>query len=131
LISEVFTKELVVPATAIDQRGHVNNLVYLQWCLDIAEAHWTSKTTAEMREKYIWYVLNHQIDYRASAFEGEKLQIETWVNTSTGVKSERHYKITRIKDNKLLVEAKTLWCLLDGKSLRPIKIPSEITNLFV
>lgn len=128
---ELFTYHFKVPQSAIDARGHVNNLVYLQWCLDAAEAHWTSKTTPALREKYVWYVLNHHIDYKASAFEGEDLQIETWVSSSKGVKSERNYRIFRLKDEKILVEAKTLWCLLDGKTLRPTKITDEISNLFV
>lgn len=129
--SEVFTNHIKVSKLAIDQRGHVNNLVYLQWCLDAAEAHWISKTTPALRETYVWYVLSHHIDYKASAFEGEDLQIETWVTVTEGVKSERHYKIFRIKDQKILVEARTLWCLLNGKTLRPTKITDEISNLFV
>ena len=83
-----------------------------------------------MQQNYVWYVLNHTIDYKASAFEGEELQVETWVASTQGVKSERHYKIFRINDNKTLVEAKTLWCLLDAKTLKPVKIPDEFRTLF-
>ncbi|RMA66212.1 acyl-CoA thioesterase [Ulvibacter antarcticus] len=131
MTSEKFTQQFQVPASAIDERGHVNNLVYLQWCLDIAEAHWKSKTSEALREKYVWYVLSHNIQYRASAFEKEELRIETWVTETEGVKSKRHYRITRTTDNKTLVEAETLWCFLDAKSLRPTKIPEEILTLFV
>ena len=131
MTSEIYTQAISVPASAIDVRGHVNNLIYLQWCLDAAEAHWISKTTKSIREKYVWYVINHNISYRASAFEGEELELQTWVAINKGVRSERHYKIIRLTDNKTLVEGQTVWCLLDGKTLRPTKISDEISNLFV
>ena len=129
--TNIFSKTITVPASAIDSREHVNNLIYLQWCLEVAQAHWEQNASEEIRQAYVWYVLRHEIDYKASAFEGEELQVETWVKSSEGVRSERHYKIFRIKDGKTIVEAKTLWCFLDAKTLRPTKIPEEIRTLFM
>ncbi|MCW9037937.1 thioesterase family protein [Altibacter sp.] len=128
--SEMFSHRFTVPAAAIDAMGHVNNVTYLQWCLDAAEAHWTSKTSEAMRNQYVWVVLNHFISYKAPSFEGEELEINTWVETNDGAKSERHYRIVRPKDKTTIVEAKTLWCLLEGKTHRPIKIPEQIITLF-
>lgn len=131
MISEVFTKEITVPASAIDSRNHVNNLAYLQWCLDIAETHWNLNAPEGFQEKFVWYVVHHAIDYKAQAFLGDQLKIETWIEKNKGVRSERRYKITRPKDNKVLVEAKTIWCLLNSKTLRPTIITEEISNLFL
>ena len=131
MIPEVFSKQITVSSTAIDVRGHVNNLVYLEWCLEIAEAHWENKASSEMKKKYAWYVLHHSIDYKASVFEGEELKVETWVQSAEGVKSERHYKITRINDQKTIVEAQTTWCLVNSQSQRPSKITEEIRTLFL
>ncbi len=124
--SEIFT----VPSSAIDERNHVNNLAYLQWCVNAAEKHWNKFTTKEIEENYVWFVLNHTIDYKAASFEGEELKLTTWVEKNEGVKSERHYKIVRIKDDKTLIEAKTVWCLLNAETLRPTKITEEIKSLF-
>ncbi len=124
--SEIFT----VPSSAIDERNHVNNLTYLQWCLDAAEKHWNKFAPSEFQENYVWFVLNHSIDYKAASFEGEELKLITWVDKNEGVKSERHYKIIRIKDSKTLIEAKTVWCLLNAKNQRPTKITDEIKSLF-
>lgn len=121
----------MVPASAIDSRNHVNNLSYLEWCLDIAETHWDLKAPKDFQKKYVWYVIHHSIDYKASAFEGEELEIATWIEKNEGVKSERRYKIIRLKDHKTLIEAKTIWCLLNGKTLRPTKITEEISTLFL
>ena len=126
-----FTSRFKVPSSAIDNLGHVNNVTYLQWCLEAAEAHWISKTDASLRNRYVWVVLNHQISYKNPAFIGEELEIETWIDSHKGVKSERHYRIVRLQDGKTIIEAKTLWCLLDGDTRRPTKIPQEIADLFL
>ena len=128
--TKVFKHRFKVPTSAIDVRNHVNNLTYLQWCLDAAEAHWEKNASEEIRSQYVWYVLNHTIDYKASAFEGDELEIRTWVSYSEGVKSERKYKIINTTTEQVIVEAKTLWCFLDAQSLKPTKIPEEIRNLF-
>jgi len=130
MTSEVYTHTFTIPATAIDSRGHVNNVTYLEWCIDAAEAHWKRNATKAMKMDYVWYVLRHEIDYKASAFEGEKVEVRTWVTKAEGVKSERCYRIFRITDDTLLLEAKTTWCLLDANSHRPMGIPEEIRNLF-
>ena len=131
MIPEVFSKQITVLSSAIDARGHVNNLIYLEWCLEIAEAHWEAKANSELKENYAWYVLHHSIDYKASVFEGEKLKVETWIADYRGAKCERLYKIVRIKDQKIIIEAKTDWCLVNANTLRPSKITEEISNLFV
>lgn len=125
-----YTKIITVPSSAIDERDHVNNLTYLQWCLDAAENHWRNFAPKKMQEDYVWFVINHTINYKAASFEGEELELSTWIHKNEGVKSERHYKIIRIKDQKNIVEAKTTWCLLNGKTLRPTKITEEISILF-
>lgn len=129
--SKTFSKRFTVTADAIDNMDHVNNLAYLQWCLDAAEAHWIKVANESLRDQFVWVVLKHEIEYRQAAFLNEELEIETWVSTATGLKSERNYRIRRLADQQLLVEAKTLWCLLDANSHRPTKIPEEIRNLFL
>ncbi len=128
--SEVFRNKFNVPQSAIDALNHVNNVAYLQWCLDTAEAHWISKTNDQIREQFVWVVLNHFISYKAPAFLDEKIEVQTWVSSAEGVKCTRHYKIVRLKDEKVLIEAETLWCFLDAKTFRPTKITEEISSLF-
>ena len=126
----VYTHRFVVGAQAIDARNHINNLQYLQWCMEAAEAHWEQEASLELRNSYMWYVLRHTIDYKVPGFLGEELQIQTWVNTAEGVRSEREFRISRPKDGAVLVSAKTLWCLLDAKTGKPTKITEEIRTLF-
>lgn len=128
--SEVYTKEFVVPASAIDDLHHVNNLVYLNWCLEAAEEHWLTNTTPKIREAYVWVVMNHSINYRNPSFQGDHLVVETRISSYSGARSEREYRIFRPKDGKTIVDAKSLWCFLDAKTHKPTLIPEEISSLF-
>jgi len=128
---EIFTQRFTVPPSAIDGLNHVNNVTYLQWCLDAAEAHWISKTSEKQRQQFVWVVLEHTISYKNPSFLGEELETQTWIDNYEGVKSERYYRIIRPFDGKTIVEAKTLWCFLDAKTFRPTKITDEISKLFI
>lgn len=125
-----FQTEITVPSSAIDTLKHVNNVVYLQWVQDVAEQHWNESTDSALREKLAWVVVNHFIEYKAPAFEKDVLILKTWVEKYSGVTSERHTEITRKADNKLLVKAKTLWCLLDKTTGKPLRITEDLIAKF-
>jgi len=125
-----FETEISVPESAIDNLNHVNNVVYLQWVQDVAEQHWNESTDAALREKMVWVVVNHFIEYKAPAFEKDILVLKTWVQNYSGVTSERHTEIFRKADNKLLAKAKTLWCLLDKTSGKPMRITEDLIAQF-
>ncbi|WGK66044.1 acyl-CoA thioesterase [Croceiramulus getboli] len=135
-----FEYTLEVPKSAIDQLGHVNNVIYLQWVQDIAEAHWAAATQNKYPEygtamqaqqsEWAWVALNHYIAYKNPAYAGDSLQLETWVEQFSGVRSERHTLITRPSDQKLIAEAKTNWCLITLPQGKPKRVPEEIVELF-
>ena len=129
--SDIFEYHFTVPKSAIDDMGHVNNVVYLQWVQDIAKKHWQSKTNTTIQNKYVWVVLNHFIEYHHPAFENEKITLQTWIDNYHGAKSERHTKIINTATQKVLVSAKTSWCFLYKETLRPARITDEISTLFL
>lgn len=127
---KIFEYHFTVPNSAIDDMDHVNNVVYLQWVQDVAKKHWESKTDTQIRNKYVWVVLNHFIEYHHPSFENDKITLQTWIDNYRGVKSERHTKIINTTTKKTLVSAKTSWCLLYKETLRPARITEEISTLF-
>ncbi len=129
--SNIFEYHFTVPKSAIDDMDHVNNVVYLQWVQDVAKRHWESKTDDQIRNTYVWVVLNHFIEYHNPAFENDKITLQTWIDHHKGVKSERHTKIISTITKKVLVTAKTTWCLLHKETLRPTRITDEISTLFL
>ena len=116
-----------VKKNAIDGLNHVNNVVYLQWVNDISEKHWNLLAGKEIKEKYLWVVLRHELDYMNQAFLDDEITVLTWVGESSGVKSIRHVEI--YKGDVILLKARSTWCLLEMKSLRPTRIKEDILSL--
>lgn len=110
----------------IDDLNHVNNVVYLSWVQDVADAHWKSAASTGLRDQCRWVVLRHLIDYHASAVEGDEIELLTWVDEATGVRQVRHVSVQRASDHKVLAYAETTWCLLDPVTGKPKRIGEEI-----
>ena len=125
---KIFSFQLTITKDVIDVLNHVNNVYYLQWVQNAAQKHWDLLSTSDLNNKYVWIVLRHEIDYLYVVKLNDEITINTWIENIYGVKSERIVEIK--KENKLVAKAKTTWCLLDKKTMKPIRIPSEIIKLF-
>lgn len=123
---QVFRLPLRVGKEHIDNLDHVNNVVYVGWVQDVADAHWKSKSDEYLRSQCRWVVMRHQVDYFVSAVEGEELELLTWVDPPSGARQVRHVSIQRASDHKVLAYAETTWCLLDPHSGKPRRIGPEI-----
>jgi acyl-CoA thioester hydrolase len=124
----MFSHDFLVQKIDIDEQGHVNNVAYVKWIQDVAVAHWFSATSEAQREKYIWIVIRHEIDYKKQAFETEEITATTWVGEPTRISWERFTKITR--GSSLLVKARSVWCLIDRETSKPTRITQELKELF-
>ncbi len=123
-----FSHSFRVSTEDIDAQGHVNNVAYVRWIQEVAVAHWLSVTTDEMRDKFTWVVLRHEIDYKKQAFENEEVTTTTWVGEPTRISWERFTEITH--GESLLVKARSVWCLIDRETSKPTRITSELKELF-
>ncbi|MGI8544205.1 MAG: acyl-CoA thioesterase [Aridibacter sp.] len=79
-------------------------------------------------EKYTWFVLRHEIDYKKSAFENDEIRTTTWVGKASKIKCERFTEIKRGED--ILVQSKSIWCLRDATTTKPTRITLELRELF-
>lgn len=124
--------ELAIPVQAedIDELGHVNNVHYLRWVQQVAEAHWRRIAPPEDQQRLVWVVLRHEIDYRRPALAGDGLIARTWVGSATRLSFERHTRILRATDREVLAVARTLWCPIDRRSHRPTRISPAARALF-
>jgi len=121
---EKFTRSFRVSQAEIDALNHVNNVKYLEWVQNIAQEHWEKLSSTDLNSRYVWVVVRHELDYLRPAILNDFITISTWVGKTSGVKSERFVEIK--KNDILVAKAKTIWCLLDKQSMRPIRIPKEI-----
>jgi len=125
---QVFRMTLKVTRDHIDDLNHVNNVIYVAWVQDVADAHWKSAASIRLRGECRWVVLRHLIEYHFSAVEGDEVELLTWVDEATGVRQIRHVSIQRASDHKVLASAQTTWCLLDPVSGKPKRIGEEVEN---
>jgi acyl-CoA thioester hydrolase len=121
-----FSVSIIVTKNDIDELSHVNNVVYVRWVQEVAAAHWDTLATPEIKQKFLWVVLRHEIDYVNASFEGDSLKVITWVGESNGARSERHVQIINVNTGKLLVKAKTIWCMLDGTTMKPKRLDDQM-----
>ncbi|WP_205503291.1 acyl-CoA thioesterase [Rufibacter psychrotolerans] len=128
-MSRKFSLNIPVSETDIDALGHVNNVVYLRWVQEVSAAHWGHVAPKELQEKFLWVVLRHEIDFHKPAFAGETVTGVTWVGGYQGAKFERFVSLYRAGTEELLAAAKTTWCLLDAKTLRPKRIEQNLLDL--
>ena len=130
-ISSVYSKTLVIPKSAIDENGHVNNVAYVQWMQDIAVEHYSSIGGVEAQGyDATWVVREHRIEYLLPAYAGEEIEVKTWVENIRRVRSLRKYEFVRKSDGKLLVKGETDWVFVDANSGRPLPIPEKVSSVF-
>lgn len=122
-----YSFKMIVTEDAIDELNHVNNISYLNWVQLAAKKHWSELSKNKFDQKFAWVVLRHEIDYLSPAYLNDELTIKTWVGETGGVKSVRHVEI--FKFDKLLVRAKTTWCLVDLNLNKPLRITDELLNI--
>lgn len=128
--SKYFELKIEIQPQDIDQLGHVNNVVYLRWIQDVAEAHWNTLATPDQQKELAWVVIRHEINYHKPAFPGDRVVARTWVGETEGFRSVRHVELFNEK-GQMLVSAITTWCLIDPKSGRPKKITTEIQDILL
>lgn len=115
----------------IDELGHVNNAVWLQWVQDIAVAHWEAVAPPEHQAAYVWVVTRHEIDYRGNIGAGESVTAETFIPEGpTGARFDRRVDFTNAA-GKVIVSARTTWALLDRASGRLLRVPRDVAAPFL
>lgn len=128
----VYRLELTVPAEAVDENRHVNNIAYVRWmqCAAIDHSAASGCTALTQAAGATWVVRMHRIEYLSPAFAGDRLVVLTWVADFRKVRSLRRYKFIRAADRAVLAQGETDWVFVDAQTGRPRAIPEEIKNAF-
>ena len=124
-----FVFPLRVQAAEIDEFEHVNNAVYVQWMEQCAWEH--SKHLGLGFAEYQaldrgMAVLRHEIDYLASAYADEMLEMATWIDCSDQrLKMDRCFQLVRVADQVTLLRARTTFVCIELSTGRPKRMPPE------
>jgi acyl-CoA thioester hydrolase len=121
-----FEMAFVAAAEHIDELGHVNNAVWVQWMEQVAVAHWRSVADPKHQDAFYWVVVRHEVDYLRAVLVGERILARTWAGEiPRGAKYDRHIEFSG-EDGKLRVKARSWWAIIDKAAGRPIRVPSEV-----
>lgn len=125
-----FSHHVTARAEHIDELGHVNNAVWVQWIQDLAVAHWNAVADPAHIQAYIWVVIRHEIDYLRPALEGDVVTGTTWIEDGPkGARFNRYMEFTGA-DGKPRIRAKTTWAMIDRETGRPKRVTDEIAAPF-
>ena len=122
---------LIAGPEHIDELGHVNNAVWVQWMEQVAVAHWRSVADPAHQDDFFWVVVRHEIDYLRAALEGEEIIARTWAGEAPkGARFDRHMEFAD-EEGKVRVRARSWWAIIDKASGRPIRVPPEVIAPFL
>jgi len=126
----IFSYTFTVPQSAIDEYGHVNNVIYVQWMQDTATRLSSWIPDYKQPENTGWFVREHRVQYLSPAYLGDELEVRTWLTEMKRVRALRQYEFARKADGKVLVRGETQWIFVDLITGRPLPIPPEMVELF-
>jgi acyl-CoA thioester hydrolase len=129
----VFCRSRVVEARDLDALDHVNNVVWVRFVVELANAHSCAvdldlDTLRSLGG--VWVVQRHELDYHRAASLGDEIEEATWVSEMRGARCLRHASLRLARDGTLLLGATTHWAFVDPKSGRPRRVPREVSSRF-
>jgi acyl-CoA thioester hydrolase len=128
-----YRRELVASEEDIDELGHVSNITYVKWLQLAATEHsaavgWDPAAYRALGGVFVVY--RHEIDYRAQAYAGDRIELCTWVQSWSTASSVRRTEMRRCGDGVLLASASTQWAFVSFDGGRPRRIPDELRRAF-
>lgn len=117
----------------LDENGHVNNAVYLQWAENLTAEHaercgfgrgWSQ------RQGGAWLVRRHEITYHQPARPGDEVEATVRVLALGGVRGERRTTFRRAADGDRLAEVWSEWVWVRASDGRPARVPEELMRLY-
>ena len=124
-----FTMRWPVRTYELDENGHVNNAVYVQWAEHVSASHaaacgWGRAWSVE--HGGAWLVRRHEVTYHQPAVGGDEVELTVTVRSLGGVRGVRETEVRRISDQTLLAEVLSEWVWVRISDGRPGRVPAEI-----
>ena len=126
-----FTRIFTAQPDDIDELGHVNNAVWVQWIQDMATSHWQAVAAPEHIAAYFWVVTRHEIDYRGNVGPGQSVTANTWIESAPkGAQFDRRVDFVDAA-GKVIVRANTTWAMIDKATGRLVRVRPEVSAPFM
>ena len=127
-----YVVDIEVVAAEIDGLGHANNAAYVSWLERCAWGHSVSlglDLPEYQRLDRAMAIVRHEIDYLASAYVGQKLQVATWIiESDQRLKMTRRFQLIRPADGVTLLRALTTFACIEMSTGKPKRMPVEFVE---
>lgn len=112
----------------LDIYQHVNNARYLEF---LEEARWQYLEDSGDIEYftslgYAWAIVNININYRASAYMGDTLELTTALSKIGNKSAVFHQVITKAGTDKVVVDADITFVVMDQKTGKAVEITGDL-----
>jgi acyl-CoA thioester hydrolase len=128
----VYTARWRVRSYEIDQNGHVNNAVYLNYAealtVEHAELAGFGRAWCEAHGG-AWVVRRHEIQYLLPAKMGDELELTVRVELVRGVRGVRRTTIARAPDGAPVTTVWSEWVWVRRGDGRPSRVPPELVEV--
>jgi len=128
-MNAIYSENYTVNTSDLDFLGHVNNKSYLDWMEKVAWHHAQSvgiDKPLQQQLNRILAVYEHHMHYLGSCYAGDELELRTWIGKQLGCcQRERCFEFVRIKDNKTVFKANSVYVCITLDTHRPKRIPKE------
>ena len=128
-----FSMRWPVRTYEIDENGHVNNAVYVQWAEHVSASHATAcgwGRVWSVEHGGAWLVRRHELTYHQPALGGDEVELTVTVRSLGGVRGVRDTEVRRVRDGTLLAEVTSEWVWVRTSDGRPARVPTEILDAY-
>lgn len=128
-----FLIDIIPKEDDIDELGHVNNAIYVQWLEQCAWQHSNSLGLSLDKYKQLdrgMVVIRHEIDYLASSHAGDLLQMATWIIAMDKLRIIRQFQLINKQKEQIVLQAQTIFCCIEMSSGKPKRMPQEFVACY-
>ncbi|MEB3766601.1 acyl-CoA thioesterase [Acinetobacter sp. MD2] len=121
-MSQVFDLQVQILPEHLDELGQVQQMAYLAWMQQIAQAHSTDlglSLEIFQQLKHAMVVVEQHVQYRKAAFLADQLILRTWVSKTDSMHSYRDYALYRARDAAIILVGTTKWACVELSTARP------------
>lgn len=132
---EPFLYPTAVTDQHIDELGHSNNTVYIQWCQHAAWRHsgqlgLDSANYNELKRAMAIQEANYR--YLAPSYLGDKVIVATWITACDGrLKMERSFQINNADTGECLFRGRWHLVCINLNNGKPVRIPELFKTVYL